>query len=271
MKRVLVCGDSMLDRYWRGRVERISPEAPAPVVSVHEAETREGGAKNVENNLNAMGVPTVGLYAPNAGASTVEKIRVIVGSQHICRLDFDRPQQPIGADDLARAARDCEIVVFSDYGKGTLRHLGALIWRMKREGKTVLVDPKGRRFAEYVEADVLKPNIDELRRLIGGWLSEEDLEHKVKALQRRAKIGAVLLTRGAEGMTLFNSSINEIPCTAGPVVDVSGAGDTALAALAAGLARGLSIKEASFLANKAAGLSVGRFGTAVVMEREVFG
>ena len=270
MKRVLVCGDAMLDLYWSGSIDRISPEAPVPVVAVSTMEMRRGGAANVESNIRAMGVKVDALYSPSFESRPVEKIRIISGDQHVCRIDFDRDQIPIEGEALSHAARDAEIVVFSDYGKGALRDLGALIWRMKREGKTVLVDPKGRRYAEYAETDVLKPNIEELRRLIGGWLCEEDLEHKVKALQRRAKIGAVLLTRGAEGMKLFASSITEIPCVADAVVDVSGAGDTAMAALAAGLARGIPIREAAVFANKAAGISVGRFGTAIVEEKEVF-
>lgn len=262
--RVLVVGDAILDKYWFGDITRISPEAPVPVVAVTEQTESAGGAANVARNIEAMGVEVRTIYSESFASDPVVKLRVISRNQQTIRIDFDRPQKPIVPEAVERGAEGCEIVVLSDYGKGALEHAPAIIWRCKRAGKRVFVDPKSRDYGRYAGADVLKPNLGELQEMLGGWASEEELEHKVKRMQREAKIQAILLTRGAGGMTLFNGSVTQLGCNARQVFDVTGAGDTAIAAFAAAVARGKNFADAAYLANRAAGLAVGRFGTAVI-------
>lgn len=269
--KVLVCGDAMIDRYWFGEVARISPEAPVPVLAVEREEERAGGAANVARNLEAMGVEVATLYSASHAADPVVKLRLIARGQQLGRVDFDRPQAPLAPEEVIAAARDCAIVVFSDYAKGTLDRIAALVWRLKREGRRVLIDPKRRDFRDYAGADVLKPNLAELRSFVGAWRDEDDLEQRVKAMQRRADIPVVLATRGAAGMTLYAGAVAQIPADAREVYDVTGAGDTALAAFTAALVRGADHVEAARAANRAAGIAVGRFGTAVVTAEELFG
>ena len=260
---ILVCGDAMLDRYWFGDVARISPEAPVPVVRMRREEERPGAAANVARNIEAMGGACRAMYGDG---ERIVKLRVIGRSQQMVRVDFDHPQQPI--TDIPKA----EIVVFSDYGKGSLANIQDLIKQAKSSGAIVLVDPKGYDYERYAGADVVKPNLDEMKAMVGGWKDEADLERKAQKLREQAGIGAILLTRAAEGMTLYTESgAIDIPSVAKEVYDVSGAGDTAIAALAVALSRGCELHEAAGYANKAAGIAVGRFGTSVATREEVFG
>lgn len=267
---ILVCGDAMVDRYWHGEVSRISPEAPVPVVKVVREEEREGGAANVANNVQAMGVTCRRLFSPSV--EKVVKTRVIGRNQQMVRVDFDLPQDPVEYLSFDVAQYGCEIVVFSDYGKGALKEVSTLINMAKGAGKTVLVDPKGYDYTRYAGADLVKPNLDEMKELVGGWGSEEELKRKAHRLCGDSDIGAILLTRAAAGMTLYKDGWEvHIPAVAQEVYDVSGAGDTAIAAFAVGLSRELNYADAAEAANRAAGVAVGRFGTAVVTEGEVFG
>lgn len=268
---ILVAGDAMLDRYWIGDVSRISPEAPVPVVKMGRTEERPGAAANVAANCRAMGAQVDTLFSPSP--SQVVKIRVIGRNQQMVRVDFDEPQEPISAQDFADKLNGVKVVVFSDYGKGALKHVPDLINLAKRLGKTVLVDPKGHDYQKYRGAGVVKPNKDEMREMVGGWGEDEALlAKKAERMRRECGLGAILLTRASEGMTLFDQSgATSIPCTAREVFDVSGAGDTAIAALAVGLSRGMTLKQAAHCANRAAGKAVAKFGTAVITEHEVFG
>lgn len=258
----------MIDRYWYGDITRISPEAPVPIFRVEREEYLAGGAKNVMKNLAAMGVEVEELYSRSYKEEPVVKVRVVARGQQVCRLDWDYPQTPIDPDEFEDKLRGCGLVVLSDYDKGALNHISAIIWRCNRAGKRVIVDPKTPPAARYEGADVLKPNVGELRAMVGPWSSEEELEHKVKALQRRHKIPTVLLTRGAAGMTLYNGAVRQIGCEAKEVYDVTGAGDTAISAFAAAISKGYSDEEAARLSNRAAGVAVSRRGTAVVRWEE---
>lgn len=264
---IMVLGDRMVDEYWHGDVSRISPEAPCPVISVKRTERREGAAANVAANVRAMGARCVTEYGPSD--LEVLKIRAIGRNQQMLRLDFDNPQAPISK--LIRF-EPRGVVIFSDYGKGSLEHIRCLILRAKIAGCTVLVDPKGYDYERYQYADLVKPNTDELKVMVGGWKDEADLTKKAQELRRRANIHALLLTRAANGMTIYTDSGSEhIPAEAREVYDVTGAGDTAIAALACSLSRGHTLRESCRYANRAAGIVVGKFGTAVATEKEVFG
>jgi len=271
MKLVLVAGDAMTDLYVHGSMTRMAPDAPAPVFKIDRYETRNGAAANVLANVRAMGADAMGLYSDSFDEGReVTKTRFFADGRQVMRVDDDRTQEPLSAKEVLDAAAFAEIVVLSDYGKGTLDNIGEIIFALKQAGKMVLVDPKSRRFKHYEGCDVLKPNLDEMRALVGGWSSDDELEHKVKALQRAANIGAVLLTRGADGMALYAGIVRHYLPMPIKVLDVCGAGDTAMAALAAALARGLSLSQAAHYANVAAGVAVSKFGTAVVEEQEVF-
>lgn len=268
---ILVAGDAMLDRYWYGEVTRISPDAPVPVVAVQKSEERAGAAANVAVNIKAMGGEVRRIFSPSFTTNPIVKLRVVSGSHHVVRLDFDHPQEPISIADFERSLDGCNILVISDYGKGALKHIEEMV-SIARDAKVrILVDPKGYRYAKYAGAEVVKPNTEEMRVIIGGWESEDELEHKVNAMRERARIGTVLMTRGAEGMTMFNGHRAHIEATDCEVIDVSGAGEAAISALAVCVAQGMDLQEAALFANKAAGLACGRFGTAVLTRAEVFG
>lgn len=268
---ILVAGDAMIDRYWYGEVTRISPDAPVPVVAVTHKEDRHGAAANVTANIKAMDSMTSAIYSPSFKNEPVIKLRVVSKGHHVVRLDFDRPQEPIPVEHFKEALEGCEIVVFSDYGKGSLKYIEEMISVAKEAHVKVLVDPKGYRYAKYAGADVLKPNMDEMRVIIGGWESEDELEHKVNALRTRANIGAVMLTRASEGITLFNGHRMHVPAVAEEIVDVSGAGEAAISAFAACIDEGMDLQEATTFANKAGGLACGLFGTNVLSREDVFG
>jgi rfaE bifunctional protein kinase chain/domain len=297
---ILVIGDVMLDRYWFGDVSRLSQEAPVPVVRMEREDRRPGAAANVAMNCRAMGADTalvsiVGDDAYGRGLlrtledhnieadgcmldslyATVQKLRVIGKQQQIVRIDFeDRPPKD-AIDSMTEVACNAmaahDVIVISDYGKGVLANVQTLIAKAKSLGKTVLVDPKGYSFDKYRGADVIKPNLDELRELVGGWGSEDELSEKAHMLLAKGGFRAILLTRASEGMTLFTADDTfNVPTEAREVYDVSGAGDTAISAFAVALTRGEGFQGATKFANKAAGLVVAKFGTAVATEQEVF-
>lgn len=268
--KVLVAGDAMSDLYWHGEISRISPEAPVPVVAIKKVEKREGAAANVANNIEAMGVQVERLYGYSS--ERIEKIRLMGHGQHIARVDFDRPQHPIQCDvSFAESVARCEIVVFSDYGKGSLSNIQALIGIARSINRTVLIDPKGFDYAKYRGATLIKPNRDEMRELVGGWSNQDELDFKARQFLVASGIDAILLTQGIDGMTLYNraetihlESENKTP------VDVSGAGEAVLSAYAAALAKGMRPNECLRYANKAAGIAVSKFGTVVVKAEELW-
>jgi rfaE bifunctional protein kinase chain/domain len=298
--RVLVVGDAMLDRYWFGAVERISPEAPVPVVKVNREQERLGGAANVALNVKTLGaratlLTVVGsdeparklrallqtqgvatLLGEDPKLYTIVKLRVIGRSQQLIRIDFEnQPDHEVLAGMLAdyeRALPEHDAVLFSDYGKGGLTHLPRMIELARRAGKPVLVDPKGRDWKRYAGASVITPNRAELAQVIGDWGSERELEERAEGARRDFDLGALLLTRSEEGMSLFDAEGHaRVAAEAREVFDVTGAGDTVIATLAALLACGQPLREAMVLANRAAGIVVGKFGTASVTFEELFG
>ncbi len=268
---ILVVGDAMIDRYYYGEVERISPEAPVPVVRMVREEERAGAAANVRANCEAMGAQCSSLYGRGPD---IVKIRVIGKNQQVVRIDFDRPQTQIPLLAFERMLPGVSVVVLSDYGKGSFTKfsLPLMIASAKEAGAKVLIDPKGYDYRKYRGADVVKPNLHEMRELVGGWSSEDELESKAHQLRAGAEIRAVLLTRAEEGMTLYTETGTvHIKSEAREVYDVSGAGDTAIAALAVAMEMGMPVERAAVFANKAAGVAVGHFGTAIVKKEDVFG
>ena len=298
-KRILVVGDIMLDRYWFGEVNRISPEAPVPIVRVERREERLGGAANVARNAVALGVETglLGVIGEDEAGRSVEdllmgagirsylnhdpqistiiKLRVIGRQQQLIRVDFEeKPSDQVLQDKLTRFTSllaDFDVLILSDYAKGSLVNVSTMIAAAKAQNKIVLVDPKGSDFAKYAGATMLTPNKSELKQIIGEWRTEEELTQKVQALRQSLHLDAFLLTRSEEGMTLFTADeVMHVPAMAREVYDVSGAGDTVIATVAAMLAEGKSLSEAVLIANKAGGIVVGKLGTATVTREELF-
>lgn len=296
--RLLVVGDVMLDRYWFGEVSRISPEAPVPVVKVERIEERLGGAANVARNAAALGAQTSLLSVvgdDDAGRSllrllnegeidaglhvdrdidTTVKLRVIGRQQQLLRIDFETTPSHEILDakllDFERRVAHCDAVILSDYGKGGLTHIAEMIRLARAAGKPVLVDPKGDDYAKYSGATVITPNRSELREVVGRWSSEADLFAKSQKLRAELDLQALLVTRSEEGMTLFaGDETHHQPAQAREVFDVSGAGDTVIATLAVMLAAGADWDEAIRTANVAAGIVVGKLGTAVVSRAEL--
>ena len=295
---ILVVGDVMLDRYWFGEVSRISPEAPVPVVKVERTEERPGGAANVARNCAALGARVTLLSvvgADEAGhalarllndsgiqcslhedakLSTTVTLRVIGRQQQLLRIDFEHAPdhevlQAKLADFEARLAA-CDVVILSDYGKGGLAHITEMIVLARAVGKPVLVDPKGEDYARYSGATLLTPNRSELREVVGGWKDEDELARKANRLRDELRLGALLVTRSEEGMTLFSDGgVAHEPAVAREVYDVSGAGDTVIATLAVMLGSGLSLPQAMRQANLAAGIVVGKLGTATCSLEEL--
>ena len=296
---VLVVGDVMLDRYWYGNVERISPEAPVPVVRITREEERQGGAANVAYNVVSLGakaslLSVVGddeasrkLEALVAGTGiethfgrdpdlkTTVKLRIIGRQQQLLRLDFENtPKTELLASQTASFARllkEHQVVLFSDYGKGGLAHVSDMIAQARALGKPILIDPKGSDFSRYREATVITPNRAELQQVIGPWLTEAELQDRCQNLRQKLGLQAILLTRSEEGMTLFDAQGAEhVSAQARDVFDVTGAGDTVIATLATAVAAGLSLRQALPLSNRAGGLVVGKFGTAALSYEELF-
>lgn len=260
----------MADIYWRGNVTRISPEAPVPIVAVVEEEKRDGAAANVANNIEAMGSRCERLFG---GGNRIRKIRLLAANHHTCRIDFDYPQTPIECDaSYEDALSRCEIVVLVDYAKGSLAKVQALIQKAREMKRQVFVDPRGHDFDKYRGATLLKPNREEMKELVGGWASQDELDFKARQFLLASGIESILLTQAAEGMTLYTRQ-DTLHVKAEPreLVDVSGAGEAALSGYTAAIAKGYKPLEAVAYANKAAGIAVSRFGTTVVTEAEVFG
>ena len=297
--RVLVVGDVMLDRYWFGDVNRISPEAPVPVVHVQRSEERLGGAANVARNVAALGARAgllcvVGVDEPGErivqllGESQVEahlerdpalpttiKLRVLARQQQLLRVDFENtPNHEVLLAGLARfdsLLPDYSVVLLSDYAKGGLTHVTTMIASARAAGKTVLVDPKGDDWERYRGASLITPNRSELREVIGRWSSEQDLEHRISALRRELDLDALLLTRSEEGMSLYSEQgVLHAAAEAREVYDVSGAGDTVIATIAAMLGAGVALSDAVGYANRAGALVVAKLGTATVEYDELF-
>ena len=301
--RVLVVGDAMLDRYWFGAVDRISPEAPVPIVKVSREEERMGGAANVALNVKTLGaqatlLTVVGddeparklrrmleqqhihaLLGSDPNLYTIVKLRVIGRAQQLIRVDFEnQPDHEVLAGMLSEFERvlpEHGAVLFSDYGKGGLTHIPRMIELARAAGKPVLVDPKGSDYSRYAGASVVTPNRAELAQVIGTWNSDAQLQQRVDALRAEHRLGAILLTRSEDGMSLFDGDPRDeghvqVPAQAREVFDVTGAGDTVIATLAALLAVGLTLRDAMPLANRAGGIVVGKFGTASVSYDELF-
>ena len=296
--RVLVVGDVMLDRYWFGDVERISPEAPVPVVKIARMEERPGGAANVARNVAALGATAMLLsvtgddeagttlerlledarikvsFLRDAGLTTTVKLRVIARQQQLLRIDFETaPSRELLASkltDYERMLADANVVVMSDYGKGGLAHIATMIERARNVGTRVLIDPKGEDWAKYRGATLLTPNRGELRQVIGRWRDEQELARKAQWLRSELGIDALLVTRSEDGMSLFDDNgVTSIPAQAREVYDVSGAGDTVIATLGTLIAAGAPAADAMRIANEAAGVVVGKLGTAVAYPAEL--
>jgi D-glycero-beta-D-manno-heptose-7-phosphate kinase len=296
--RVLVVGDVMLDRYWFGNVERISPEAPVPIVHVQRTEERPGGAANVARNVAALGgqatlLSVVGddeagrsllallekehvktIFHEDTQLPTTVKLRVIGRQQQLMRIDFETPPSrevlEDKLDDFESLVDSVDVVILSDYGKGSLTHVTKMIDAAKRHGKRVLIDPKGDDFSKYRGATMLTPNRGEFREVAGRWANETELAKKAAAVREQYNFEALLVTRSEEGMSLFtqNEAVHE-PTQAREVYDVSGAGDTVIATIGLMLAAGASMTDAMRIANRAAGVVVGKLGTATVTQQEL--
>ena len=296
--RLLVVGDVMLDRYWFGDTNRISPEAPVPVVQVGKIDERLGGAANVARNVAALGAKTTILgvigddesgrrvsellkssgvdsqLEVDAKVPTTVKLRVIARQQQLIRLDFEEaPSQAALAHKLERYEKllgNADVVILSDYGKGALGQVALMIEQARAQKKMILVDPKGDDYAKYRGATVLTPNRSELRQVVGQWTSEDDLTKRVQDLRKSLDLEALLLTRSEEGMSLFTETgVSHVKAQAREVFDVSGAGDTVIATLAVALAAGWPLERAMALANRAGGIVVGKLGTATVTSEEL--
>ena len=298
--RILVAGDVMLDRYWFGDVSRISPEAPVPVVRVERRDERLGGAANVARNVAALGAQTglLGIVgADEAGdqveqlltnlriqsylnrdvaISTIIKLRVIGRQQQLLRIDFESPPtDTVLRDKLTRfnaLLPQYDVIVLSDYAKGSLVNVDEMIASARKLGKRILVDPKGEDFSLYSGASILTPNKSEFRRIVGSWKTEGEFAEKAQRLRAELDLQALLVTRSEEGMTLVTEQeVLHIPALAREVFDVSGAGDTVIATLAVMLGAGMPIADAVSIANRAGGIVVGKLGTATVTKEELFG
>jgi rfaE bifunctional protein kinase chain/domain len=297
--RILVVGDVMLDRYWFGDVSRISPEAPVPVLKIERVEERPGGAANVARNIASLGAQATLLSVvgdDEAGAclesllghhanlkallhrddsiSTIIKLRAIARHQQLLRIDFETPPSH---EVLHAALADfrlqlplADVVILSDYGKGGLAHIAEMLRLAREAGKPVLVDPKGEDYERYRGATLLTPNRSEFREVAGSWKTDAELNMKAEKLRAELQLDALLVTRSEEGMTLYRASeVLHEPTQTREVFDVSGAGDTVIATLAVMLASGAGMPDAMRIANRAAGIVVGKLGTAVVTREEI--
>ena len=295
----LVVGDVMLDRYWFGQVDRISPEAPVPVLAVATEEVRAGGAANVAHNLRVLGAASTLLsvvgndqagreikklidacdvttrFKIDESIKTIVKLRMMAQNQQLLRVDFDQqPGEEILAQclsDYETALPDADVVVLSDYGKGGLRHVAKMIELARSAGKPAIVDPKGDDYSRYKGATLITPNMKEFETVVGPVLSEQQFSKKGFALREELQLDYLLVTRSEKGMTLFSKNQAQIdsPAKALEVYDVSGAGDTVIAMMALSICRKYSDEQCLDLANTVAGIVVGKLGTATATIDEV--
>lgn len=291
-------GDAMLDRYWHGDTSRISPEAPVPVVNIERKEERVGGAANVAVNVQALGATTTLIsvigdddvgqtlfhmvqekgvhcrFVKSPNLNTTLKLRVLGRHQQLIRLDFEN-KLPIPASlllqPLQSVLQDADVLVLSDYAKGVIAEPQVLIECARRKGIKILVDPKNADLSVYRGANLLTPNMGEFEAAVGSCKNEQDIESKGLKLIAQLDLESLLITRGSQGMTLLQKGLDaiHIPAQAREVFDITGAGDTVIAVLAASLAAGKSMLDAAKLANLAAGLAVGRLGTATITAQEL--
>lgn len=297
--KVLVLGDVMLDRYWFGATNRISPEAPVPVVKVQDIEERAGGAANVAMNIASLSVPVAlhGLIGQDdAGRAldkllnshniqnhcvaldshpTITKLRILSRHQQLLRLDFEEGFHHVASDSLL-AKLEQEItaygaLILSDYGKGTLESVQQMIQVARKAGVPTLIDPKGTDFERYRGATLLTPNMSEFEAVVGHCKDDDEIVEKGLKLIADFELTALLVTRSEKGMTLLrpNQAPFHLPTQAKEVYDVTGAGDTVISVLATAIADGRPYEEACYLANAAAGVVVGKLGTSTVTPTEL--
>lgn len=296
--RVLVVGDVMLDRYWLGEVSRISPEAPVPIAKISKTEDRPGGAANVARNIASLNgnvtlLSVVGndepalalkkmlatenvdsILKPDDNISTIVKLRVLARNQQLIRLDFEeKPSHEILSEILdiyTEIIGNYDTVILSDYGKGGLSHTEKMIEIANRENKQILLDPKGNDYSKYTNATLITPNKSEFREAVGSWENNEEFHQKALELKQKLNLKYLLVTRSEEGMSLFaKQKQTDYPTVAREVYDVSGAGDTVIAVLGLMIANQIPIEEAVSLANIAAGIVVGKVGTATLTVQEL--
>lgn len=297
--RTLVVGDVMLDRYWFGSVDRISPEAPVPVLAVKSEESRAGGAANVAHNLLALGAQShllsvvgdddagreikriIDQYGAKTSLKidesikTIVKLRMVAQNQQLLRADFEeKPSEEILSQcliDFENALSDVDVVIFSDYGKGGLTHVAQMIELANKYDIPVIVDPKGDDYSRYKNASLITPNMKEFEAVAGKVLSEEDFQEKAHQLRETLNLDSLLVTRSEKGMSLFTRDGEQVnsPATALEVYDVSGAGDTVISLMALASVSDFTNQQRLSLANAVAGIVVGKLGTAVASIDEV--
>jgi rfaE bifunctional protein kinase chain/domain len=297
--RVLVVGDAVLDRYWLGEVDRISPEAPVPVLLVKREQERLGGAANVALNVKTLGgqvtlLSMVGqdeparrltkileaqrvsaLLVQDPRLQTIVKLRLIGRAVQLMRVHFEEESNHKVSyqmlDVFERELPQHDVVLFSEYGKGELAHIPRMIEFARNAGKLVLVDPKGTDYLRYAGASLITPNREEMRQVVGAWRDEVDLQRKAEALRANLGLQALLLTRAEDGMSLFQAdSVDHVKAQLREVADVTGAGDTVIATLALMLACSLSMAQAMEIANRAGGLVVSKFGSSTLSYEDLF-
>ncbi len=295
----LVVGDVMLDRYWFGRVDRVSPEAPVPVLAVNSEESRAGGAANVAHNILSLGaqcqlLSVVGddeagreiksiieqygaktLLTVDTSIKTIVKLRMVAQNQQLLRADFEqKPSEEVLAQCLegfADALSKADVVVLSDYGKGGLTHVADMIAMAREANVPVIIDPKGQDYSRYRGATLITPNMKEFEAVVGVCASEQDFVERAERLRAELELRYLLVTRSEKGMSLFCADGRQIdsPATALEVYDVSGAGDTVISLMALATVSDFSDDDTLTLANAVAGIVVGKLGTAVATIDEV--
>ena len=299
--RVLVVGDAMLDRYWYGDVERISPEAPVPVVAVKEAKELPGGAANVARSVRTLGAQCTlfSISGDDREADSLErllgeedircrlerdkllnttvKLRVISKHLHqqMLRIDFDCPVSKDARvkllDDYLKHLPEYDAVIISDYGKGGLGYIQEMIQAARAASRPVVIDPKGDDYSGYRGASLITPNRKEFEQVAGRFRDNADLERRAAKLVQDIDLGGILVTRGEEGMSLVQrgGQALHIKARAREVFDVTGAGDTVIAAIGCAWAVGSGLEDAVQLANVAAGIVVGKLGAATASPAEI--
>ena len=296
---VLVVGDLMLDRYWKGDANRISPEAPVPIITIRERSMRIGGAGNVAVNLNALGVKT-GLISvigkDEAGRSltalldeagidawleidqemeTIVKLRVLSRNQQLLRVDFEtyptHEVLDVCLEIYKKELTNYDAVIISDYGKGGLKHIESMIKMAKQHDIPVIVDPKGIDYSRYFGATLVTPNQMEFESVVGVPQGADDFDYRAQKLLKSLGLKSLLVTRSEQGMSYYSVDGTSIhsPARVREVYDVSGAGDTVIAVITAAYCAKMTVQEQLKIANTAAGIVIGKLGTAVVDQNEL--